>query len=179
VTEADTTERNIEDGPAMRALVTDKQRAFVRALFDAPSKDGRVIWAARVAGYGTETSSNKVLSTIGSRLHTSEPIQAAIAEHSARVLRGLSPSAIKALEDLIADPKHRDHARGIAMILDRSDPLQTTHNVVVDHKSHRELERATKEVIEKIHELARRVGLPQLAPPIDAEYSVVSESAAQ
>jgi hypothetical protein len=176
VTELATTESNIEDGPAMRALATDKQRAFVRALFDAPQKDGRVIWAARVAGYCTETSTNKVLSTIGARLHTSEPIQAAIAEYSARALRGLSPSAIKALEDLIADPKHRDHARGIAMILDRSDPLMTTHNVVVDHRSEREVVRATKEVIERIHELARRVGLPQLAAPIDADFSVVSES---
>ena len=172
------TEANIEDGPAMRALATDRQRGFVRALFDAPSKDGRVIWAARVAGYGTETSTNKVLSTIGARLHTSGPIQAAIAEHSARVLRGLSPSAIKALEDLIADPKHRDHARGIAMILDRSDPVQTTHNVVVDHKSDREVVAATKEVIARIHELARRAGMKELLPPIDAEFSVVSEGAA-
>jgi hypothetical protein len=172
------TESNIEDGPAMRSLANDKQRAFVRALFDAPSKDGRVIWAARVAGYGTETSSNKSLSTIGARLHTSEPIQAAIAEHSARVLRGLSPSAIKAFEDLIADPKHRDHARGIAMVLDRSDPLQTTHNVVVDHRSEREVVAATKEVIARIHELAHRAGLKELQPPIDAEYSIVSEGAA-
>lgn len=172
------TEGNIEDGPAMRALANDKQRAFVRALFDAPSKDGRIIWAARVAGYGTETSTNKVLSTIGARLHTSEPIQAAIAEHSQRVLRGLSPSAIKALEDLIADPKHRDHARGIAMILDRSDPLQTTHNVIVDHRSERQLVAATKEVIARIHELAQRAGLKELPPPIDAEYSIVPEGAA-
>src|SRR5271168_4950325 len=100
MTEPAGTESNIEDGPAMRALANDKQRAFVRALFDAPSKDGRVIWAARVAGYGTETSTNKVLSTIGARLHTSEPIQAAIAEYSQRMLRGLSPTAIKSLENL-------------------------------------------------------------------------------
>jgi hypothetical protein len=178
VSEAADTEANIEDGPAMRALATDRQRAFVRALFDAPSKDGRVSWAARAAGYGTPTSSDKVFSTIGARLHTSEPIQRAIAEHSARVLRGLSPSAIKALEDLIANPLHRDHARGIAMVLERSDPIETRHNVTVEHKDERQLVAATKEVIERIHALARRVGVPQLAPPIDGDFSVVPESPA-
>ena len=172
------TEANIEDGPAMRALATDRQRGFVRALFDAPSKDGRVIWAARVAGYGTETSSNKFLSTIGARLHTSGPIQAAIAEHSRAFCEACHrpPSGLWRICWRI--PSISDHARGIAMILDRSDPVQTTHNVVVDHKSDREVVAATKEVIARIHELAQRAGIKELPPPIDAEFSVVSEGAA-
>jgi hypothetical protein len=175
MTEAAVTETNIEDGPAMKALANDKQRAFVRGLFEAPKKDGAVIWAARVAGYGTDTSTNKVLSTIGARLHTSEPIQRAIAEYSQRMLRGLSPTAIKSLENLLGNPEHKDHARGIAMVLDRSDPIETTHNLVVNHRSEQQLVAATKEVIERIHALAKRVGLPQLAPPLDADFSVVSE----
>jgi len=61
--------------------------------------------------------------------------------------------------------------------LDRSDPLQTTHNVVVDHRSEREVVAVTKEVIARIHELAQRAGLKELLPPIDAEYSIVSEGA--
>ena len=44
-------------GPKMLALSTDKQRAFVCALYDeeAPIKgEGLLIWAARKAGYGNK-----------------------------------------------------------------------------------------------------------------------------
>jgi hypothetical protein len=109
----------------------------------------------------------------------SEPIQAAIAEESQRRLRSLSPTAISALENLLADPSHRHHARGIGMVLDRADPVQTQHNLVVEHKEPRELVAATKAVLARVEALARRAGLRELPPPIDAEYSVVSESAAQ
>ena len=113
-----------ELGPKMRALANDRQRAFVRALFDAPKKEGRIIWAARAAGYGTAQSSVKSLSVIGSRLNVSDPIQAAISEESQRRLRSLAPSAVKALEGLVDNPKHRDHARGIAMILRQGRPCR-------------------------------------------------------
>jgi phage terminase small subunit len=167
----------LDFGPNMRALANDRQRAFVCALFEAPSKDGRIIFAARAAGYGTENSNNKSLSVIGSRLNVSDSIQAAIAEKSQRRLRGLSPSAVKALENLIDDPKHRDHVRGIAMILDRSDPVETTHHVKVEHSQPPTVE-ATEKVLKRIDELARRAGL--LAPPpqmIDGEFSLVADGA--
>lgn len=163
----------IEYGPAMRALANDKQRAFVCALFDAPRKEGRILFAVRAAGYGTETSTNKTLSVIGSRLNTSDRIQAAIAEESQRRGRALAPAAVQALEKLIYSPEHRDHARGIAMVLDRSDPLQTTHTVKVEHKTPRELEAATNKVLARIEQLARDAGLPALPPPIDAEFEEV------
>lgn len=167
----------IEDGPAMRALANDRQRAFVRALYDAPRKEGRVIWAARVAGYGTENSTNKSLSVIGSRLNVSAGIQAAIAEELQRRLRSLSPTALQALENLLSNPDHRDHARGIAMILDRADPVSTTHTVKVEHSTPDEIVAATEKVMARIRELAQRAGLPKLPPPIDAEYVVVQEDA--
>jgi phage terminase small subunit len=172
------TERDIEYGPKMREL-NPRQQAFVCALFEAPRKDGRIIWAARVAGYGTPTSSNKSLSVIGSRLNVSDKIQAAIAEESQRRLRSLSPTAVQALENLLANPDHRDHARGIGMVLDRADPLQTQHNVVVEHKAPHELVRATKDVLERINQLALSAGLEpaRLAAPIDVECTVVSEGA--
>jgi hypothetical protein len=167
----------IEFGPKMRALANDKQRAFVIALFTAPKKNGRITWAARVAGYGTENSTAESLSVIGSRLHASDTIQAAIAEESHRRLRGLSPIAIQGLERLITTPEHKDFARGLAMVLDRSDPVETTHNVKVEHKAPAQVVAATKAVLARIDELARRAGLPQLVPPIDAEFTVVSEGA--
>ncbi|HUI12559.1 MAG TPA: hypothetical protein VL048_03705 [Xanthobacteraceae bacterium] len=178
-TNTDIEREGVEYGPAMRALANDRQRAFVCALFDAPRKEGRVIFAARAAGYGSADSTNKSLSVIGSRLHVSDKIQAAIAEESQRRMRGLSPRAIKALEDLIDDPTHRDHARGIAMVLDRSDPVATTHNVVVEHREPHELVKATEKVLARIEELAARAGVRELPPPIDAEFSVVPVEGAQ
>lgn len=167
----------IEDGPAMRALANDRQRAFVRALFDAPRKEGRIIWAARVAGYGTENSTNKSLSVIGSRLNVSAGIQVAIAEELQRRLRSLSPTAVQALENLLSNPEHRDHARSIAMVLDRADPVSSTHTVKVEHSTPNEIAAATEKVMARIHELAQRAGLQKLPPPIDAEYVVVQEEA--
>lgn len=174
--EADIEREGIEYGPAMRALANDKQRAFVCALFEAPRKDGRIIFAARAAGYGTPESTNKSLSVIGSRLNTSDKIQAAIIEESQRRGRALAPAAIQTLEKLLASPDHRDHARSIAMVLDRSDPLQTTHTVKVEHKTPRELVAVTNKVLARIDELARAAGLPSLPPTIDAEYHEVADA---
>jgi hypothetical protein len=43
------------------------------------------------------------------------------------------------LLNLIRDPKHRDHARAIGMMLDRTDKVEThttiTHHVEVDHNA--------------------------------------------
>ena len=66
----------------------------------------------------------------------------------------------------------------VAILARGTDPIETTHNVVVEQKSEREMVRATKEVIARIHELARRAGLKNLPAPIDVEYSEVSEGTA-
>jgi hypothetical protein len=34
---------------------------------------------------------------------------------------------------LIEDPRHKDHARGIGMVLDRVHPAETVHNVKMNH----------------------------------------------
>lgn len=165
-------------GPKMQALANDKQRAFVCALFDAPKAKGRLIWAARAAGYGTATSTNKSLSVISSRLGQDERIQEAIAEESHKRLRTLSPGAIGALDSLIGNPNHRDHVRALAMVLDRSDPLQTTHTVRVEDVRPPSME-ATEKVLARIEELAKRAGLIAPAPPvIDGEFKVVEDTAA-
>jgi phage terminase small subunit len=112
-------------GKAMLALKTDKQRLFVCALFDAPPHGkGQLIYSAKTAGYGTATSTNKSLSVIANRLVQDDKIQAAIKEEAHRRFRLLPPAAIAAVQKLIADPTHRDHARALAMVLDRTDPVQ-------------------------------------------------------
>lgn len=162
-------------GPKMLAL-NDRQRAFVAALYceEAPPKgDGRLIFAARQAGYGTGKSTNKVLGVIANRLVHDEKIQKALAEYSRRCVRAISPEAVTAVRELIRDPKSRDHARAIAMVLDRIDPLETTHNVKIEPLDQSARIEATQKVLERIEELARRAGIPALPPPIEGEFTVV------
>jgi hypothetical protein len=166
-------------GPKMAALANDRQRRFVCFLFEAPKQNGRLIWAARMAGYGTETSNNKTLSVIASRLNLDDRIQVAVQEEALKRRTILAPGALAALERLIDQPKHKDHARGIAMVLDRTDPVQTTHTVRVEDTRAPSIE-ATEKVLKRIDDLARRAGLvPRQLPVIDGEFQVVRDGAAQ
>ena len=124
--------------------------------------------------YGTPTSTNKSLSVISSRRAQDERVQDAIAEESHKRLRALSPTAISALEKLIGNPQHKDFARGLAMVIDRADPVQTTHTVKVEDT--RALPAgAIDKVLARIDGLARRAGLvPPPAPVIEGEFKVVS-----
>jgi hypothetical protein len=158
-----------EFGPAMAAL-PEKRRAFVEALYDedAPRRgDGLLLFAAAKAGYGSPTSSKKSLSVIASRIAQDDRVQAAIKEHSHRVLRAVPPEAIRALKDIIRDPKHKDHARGIAMVLDRTDPLQTSHTMRIEDA--RPVPFDTEAVLKRIDELAAKFGLLPAPKIIDGE----------
>ncbi|HTC04894.1 MAG TPA: hypothetical protein VK749_15935 [Xanthobacteraceae bacterium] len=170
-----------EWGPAMLALPTDRQRAFVAALYDddAPRKgDGLLIFAAAAAGYGTPTSSKKSLSVIANRIVHDDRVQAAIAEFSQRSVRIIPPEAVRALKDLIRDPTHKDHARGIAMVLDRVDPLQTMHTVKVEDNRPPTIE-ATQKVLDRIDELMQRVGLAPAPKVVDGECRDVTPQEAR
>jgi hypothetical protein len=169
----DDTEPQPEFGPAMRALPNDKWRNFVCALYEAPMKRGRVLWAARTAGIGKENSSNKSVGVMAARMLHDDRVQAAIAEESQRRLRAMPPEAIVALEAIIRDPAHKDHARGIAMVLDRTDPLQTTHTVKIEDTRPPSLE-ATQQVLDRIEKLMRGFGLIKpAAPVIEGECTVI------
>jgi hypothetical protein len=146
-------------GPAMAAL-SEKRRALVIALFDEDApKEGKGIYAAQVAGYGTPTSSKKSLGVIAGRIIHSAPVQAAIAEYSRQVNRAITPEAIMALKNVIRDPKHKDHARAIAMVIDRSDPPQTVTTLRVEDVRPPSPE-ITKQVLDRIEELMRRFCVP-------------------
>lgn len=160
-----------EWGPAMAALPNDRQRAFVVALYDeeAPRKgDGLLIYAARAAGYGTATSSTKSLGVIANRIVHDGRVQAAIVEHSRSVLRAVPPEAIRALKELIRDPKARDHARAIAMVIDRTDPVATLTTLRIEDTRPPAPE-ITQKVLERIDELARRAGLLPAPRMIDGD----------
>ena len=126
-----------EWGPAMKALPSDRHRAFVLALYQIKPGYGAHVKAAKLAGFGTSTTSAKSWSTIGARLAHEERILAALFEEDQKRIRASAPRAIRALQHLIEDPEHKDHARGIGMVLDRVHPLETRHTVdVVHHVDH-------------------------------------------
>ena len=75
---------------------------------------------------------------------------------------------------LIRNPAHKDHARGLAMVLDRSDPLQTTHTVRVEDTRPPSIE-ATQKVLDRIEELMRRAGLASKSTVIDGDFKIVRE----
>jgi phage terminase small subunit len=125
-----------EWGPRMKAL-SDRHKAFVLALYQIKPGHGAHVRAAKLAGFGTSTSSPQSWSVIACLLAHDEKILAALHEEDQRRIRASAPRAIRALQNLIEDPEHKDHARGIGMILDRVHPAETRHTVeVVHHVDH-------------------------------------------
>jgi hypothetical protein len=166
-----------KDGPAMLALPTDRHRAFVRALYTVRPGHGARVKAAKLAGFGTPQSTVQTMATIASRLAHDERVLAAIAEEDQKYIRSSAPRAMGALSRLIEDPRHKDHARGIAMILDRTMPLETV--VKVNHDATPAFS-ATAHVLARIADLAARAGidLSKLPPMIDVTPASKSERAA-
>jgi hypothetical protein len=159
-----------EWGPKMKALPSDRHRMFVLSLYEIPRGYGAHVKAAKMAGFGTATTSAKSWSVIASKLAHDDKILDAMREEDERRIRASAPRAIRALAHLIEDPDHKDHGRGIAMVLDRVHPAETTHTVKVEHRI--PVVVATAEVMARIAKLAARAGLDplRLAPPVDAEF---------
>jgi phage terminase small subunit len=122
-----------EWGPCMKALPSDRHRAFVLALYQIKPGYGSHVAAAKMAGFGTSTSSPKSWSVIAARLAHDEKILAALHEEDKKRIRASAPRAVMALGRLIEDPDSRDHCRAIGMVLDRVHPAETRHVVDVTH----------------------------------------------
>jgi hypothetical protein len=164
-----------EWGPCMKALKIERHRAFVLALYEIPRGHGSQVRAAKMAGFGTTTSSPQSWAAIASQLAHDEKILMAMREEDERRIRASAPRAIRALAHLIETPDHRDHGRALGMVLDRVHPVETTHTVKVEHRV--PVMAATEEVLARIAKLAARAGLDslRLAPPIDAEFVEVTD----
>ena len=54
---------------------------------------------------------------------------AAITEESKKILRVAFPEGANALLNLVRDPEHKEHGRAIALLLERTFPAETRHNV--------------------------------------------------
>jgi hypothetical protein len=144
-----------QDGPKMMALPTDRHRAFVRAMYQVKPGHGAAVKAAKLAGFGTPESTPQSMATIASRLTHDPRVQEAFAEHDQLYIRASAPRAIRALSSLIENPKSKDHARGIAMVLDRVHPAETVHNVKVEHDATPSF-KDTAAIMERIAMLAAR-----------------------
>jgi hypothetical protein len=123
-----------EMGPAMRALPNARWRAFVEFYLLENPGHGAQTNAARRAGFGHARTSPLNMAKIATRLMRDERMQAAIAEEARKLLRGGAPEAVKALQNLVRNPEHKDHARGIQMVLNRVDPEITRHDMNIVHR---------------------------------------------
>ena len=115
-----------ELGTAMRALPNDRWRNFVHHIVTGKPGYGGNARAYRLAGFaGSPTTQRRG----AHRLVRDDRVIAAIAEEARKVVRIGHPEAVNALFNMIRDPKHRDHARAVAAVLDRCDPVVTTQKI--------------------------------------------------
>jgi hypothetical protein len=152
-----------QDGPAMLALPTDRHRAFVRAMYQVKPGHGAAVKAAKLAGFGTPNSSPQSMATIASRLTHDARIQEAFAEQDQLFIRASAPRAIRALSALIENPKAKDHARGLAMILDRVHPAEMVHKVKHEYDVTPNAMEAAQ-IMQRIAELSAKFSVSLPAP---------------
>lgn len=148
-------------GPKMLAL-NERQQKFVIATFTTVKPGhGAAAKAARAAGFGTPNSSPASIATIASRLMADERIVEGMREYGEQFLKGAAPAALRALQKLILTPSHKGHERAVAAVVDRLYPLETVHNLKVEHEASSSM-RATAEVFERIMLLSARAGVPPM-----------------
>ncbi|HEV2549262.1 MAG TPA: hypothetical protein VGU20_18115 [Stellaceae bacterium] len=124
-------------GPAMKALGTDKQRAFVIALVKLGCTVRR---AAQLAGYADNPNS---LDCRGYQLSHDPKIQAALQEEGVKALRTSGVAAISVLEEIMRNPQSADRDRISAAkeVLGRGGFASLSeHNINITHRSEAELD---------------------------------------
>jgi hypothetical protein len=145
-----------EMGPAMRALPFARWRSFVEYyLLLPPSRTGvfsNAAGAARRAGFGSPRSTNEYMARIGYRLVHDERIQAAIAEEARKLLRGGGFEAVKQLLAIVSNPEHKDQIKAIGMVIARTDPEVTRHDMNIVHR-HIDPEQEELEELRALREL--------------------------
>lgn len=127
-------------GPAMRALKPQHQ-LFVAAYAE---NGGNAVQACRSAGYKADKMT-------GWRLLKREDVQAAVHELCEQDLKGLTPSALMSLKNLLADQNHKDHAKAVFAVMDRTG----LHAVSEQRKV---VQVADKELLSAIKVLAGELG---------------------
>lgn len=139
-------------------LALDKRRRdFVWALLRQKKSDQAK--AAEEAGFcPIETSQSKnrdgLMRKMGSMLAHEEEVLAAIQEVAGKEIRAAALPAVRAMLELVRNPKAKGHRNAVESILDRSGH-GAAQKITVDH-THRDLTSAA--MAERIAELAKKHG---------------------
>jgi hypothetical protein len=180
------------------AACSPRERRFVYWLLNLPPKFGFRVRAARLAGYGKNSTAH-VTNSIVQDLFSKQRIIDLIEEVTRKQIRSTAPEAIAAVREIIADKEHRDRLKAAQTILERIEPTQQRLDV---HVKHEVVDRDAEAVAylrklkalgvprEKLEEELGYSDLPRyerlleledaktaMVPVIDADYTVVENTA--
>ena len=115
------------------AACTPMQRRFVHWLMSLPPKPGFRAQAAKLAGYGAN-STKHVIDSLASKMMRSPAVSNLIAEVTRTTIRTLAPEALAAVREVLADPGHRERLKAAENILERIEPTRQRLDVNVRHE---------------------------------------------
>lgn len=159
-------------GPAFAAL-SEKQKKFVIALFNAPKSHGAQTYAARAAGY--TTSSPNATNVLGYQTFWNPKVQAAIEELSRQYLTVLGPHAVRAMKRVLDNDEHSQFGRVLGILMDRISPANSTHTVTVQHDI-TPTAAQTAETLRRIAELSAKFSVALPKPKV-IEGEIVNDAA--
>lgn len=180
---------------AVEAACSPMERRFVYWLFNLPPKHGYQVKAARLAGYG-KNSTPHVVNSLTQVLLSKQCVVDLMAEVTKKIIRSEAPLAIQAVREMIADVEHRDRLKAANVVLERIEP---TMQRIEHHVKHEIIDRDAEAVAylrklkglnvsrEKMEQELGYSDLPRYerlleledakkAPVIDAEYAVVEDN---
>jgi hypothetical protein len=116
------------------AACTPLERKFVYWLMQLPPKRGFQAAAARLAGYGKNSTPTVLNGTIQDLLRKPRVIDL-IAEVTRKIMHGrMAPHALAAVQEIIANPEHKDRLKAANLVLERIDPTVQRLDVNVRHE---------------------------------------------
>ncbi len=121
------------DLTAIEAACTARERRFVHWLFQLPPKYGFKVQAARLAGYGKNSTPNTLTEIVGDLLKKQRVVDL-ITEITRKMVRTSAPQAVAVVHEIMADPEHRDRLKAANVVLERLDPTVQRLDVNVKHE---------------------------------------------
>jgi hypothetical protein len=119
-------------GPMLAALPNDRWRAAAVARFRVKTNTA----ALRLAGFGDVPGGATSLKQMAYEIFHDERMLRALKELGEQHLVAGIPNAIRVLDEIMADVKHKDRLKAATARLDRAYPLTTHSHVTVEHIDH-------------------------------------------
>jgi hypothetical protein len=162
-----------ELGPKMQAL-DERERQFVWAFLQQGCRDASD--AARKAGYSDPGPHSSAIRVQAHELRHRRRVVEAMQEVARTHFGGLLLPAVLAAEDMIANPKHPDHAKMVLAAL-AAQGLGAIQKIDVHQTT---TDQTSAAILKQIEALATRLGVPVgrlLSAPavVDAEFSEVRD----